>query len=236
MKLKIAVLLSGLVFVAATLFARSSTAIQAFNQGAQQVNAGHYAEAVPYFDKAIDHDEAFAEAYYARAICKRNLQDPQGALSDLNQAIQNKSEYIDAYALRGAVFYEQEQWDPALQDFDHVLQSRPNDAQALLGRGVISLKQSHLSTATHDFRLFVKLRPDDPLTPKLRRLLASLADEPAEAESTPDRPAAGRPMSHRTEQLAKDLFENSHALSAAYQHKALRGERSEVTGDINAVH
>jgi len=235
MNRQIAALMGGLFLFTPSLYAVSQSAVEAFNQGVQKFNASNFAEAVPFLNKAIDADGSFAEAYFARAICKRNLQDVQGAVSDLNQAIQNKPDYLDAYALRGSVWYEQQQWDSALQDFDHVLAHRPRDAQALLGRGVISLKQQHLQTAKHDFRLFLKLRPEDPLAPKLRRLLASLPDEPASEEPTPDRaPAASaRPMSAASEKFAQDLFESSHALSDSYGRKVIRGEQAEAIGDIH---
>src|SRR4051812_33476574 len=78
------------------LQARSQLAIQAFNQGVQQYNAGHFSEAIELFDKAIDKDSEFAEAYFARGACKRTVQNSEGAISDLNQAIQLKSDYTDA--------------------------------------------------------------------------------------------------------------------------------------------
>src|ERR1041385_1593636 len=90
------------ILLSSPLWARSNAAIEAFNQAVQQFNAGHYSDAIPSLNKAIGHDADFAEAYCARAICKRSLQDPQGAFTDLNQAIQRKSGYVDAYALRGA--------------------------------------------------------------------------------------------------------------------------------------
>ena len=227
----------GLILLTIPVHARSNAAIEAFNQGVQQFNAGHYADAIPYLDKAIDHDAEFAEAYYARAICKRSTQDSQGAVSDLNQAIQLKPDYIDAYSLRGAVWYEQEQWDPALQDFNTVLDHKPNDPQALLGRGVISLRQHHFETTRHDFRLFLKLRPDDPLAPKIRRALTAISaeGEPEEQASNPDRPAASRPPSPEAEKIARELFFSSHELSDSYQQKVIRGERAEAIGAGNPI-
>ncbi len=221
----------------------SPGAVEAFNRGVEQFNARQYPQAQAFFDKAVERDPQFAEAFYARAGCKHYLQDPQGSLSDLNEAIQVKPNYWDAYALRGAVWYEQEQWDPALQDFDVVLRHRPHDAQALLGRGVIALRQEHFETAQHDLRLFLKLRPDDPLAPRLRKLLNSLADdfresaqasEEGAAESRPVGTPVRKTVSATSQRLAEDVFMNSHQLSNTYGRKVMRGENAQAVGDIRS--
>lgn len=219
--------------------APSPAAVEAFNQGVGQFNAGQFNQAVPYFDKAIANDPSFAEAYYARAACKHSGKDAQGALSDLNGAIQLKPDYWSAYGLRGAVWYEQEQWDPALQDFDMVLKHKPRDAQALLGRGIIALRQEHYETAQHDLGLFLKVRPDDPMASRLRKLLRSLAQDFQEnaAESTEpsaEPPPSGSPVrrvSSTSQRLTEELLMNSHQLSEAYGRKVMRGERAEAVGN-----
>ncbi|OGR89539.1 MAG: hypothetical protein A2992_03815 [Elusimicrobia bacterium RIFCSPLOWO2_01_FULL_59_12] len=217
------------------LYAVSQSAVQAYNQGVQRLNASKFNEALPFFDQAIGRDDAFPEAFYARGVCKHRLQDPQGALSDLNQAIELKPDYLDAYTQRGVVWYEQEQSDPAYQDFDFVLKRRPNDTQALLGRGVIALRQDQLETARRDLSLFLKLRPRDPLAPEIRKVLAALPRESAE-EPTPSRGQAlgARPSSIDTERLTQDLFLKSKGMSEAYEQKVLRGERADAVGDIRS--
>jgi tetratricopeptide (TPR) repeat protein len=229
------------------LGAKSLASIEAFNRGVQYFNARQIEEAMPYFDKAIEHDEEFTEAYYARAACKHARKDMQGAISDLNKTLRLNPDFVDAYAMRGAIYYESEQWDAALEDFNAVLKRHPRDPQALLGRAVISLKKDQLDTTQHDIRLFLKVRPDDPLAPRLRRLLASLSKDEekgggeGEEAATPQRPAAsatarvrGTP-SPKSKQLAEDLFTGFHQLSDSYGRKVLRGERAEAVGDINAV-
>src|SRR5260221_8482094 len=59
--------LAALVAMTSTAHARSAMAGEAYNQGVQQLNAGHYDEAAADFDKALDRDSEFTEAYYARA-------------------------------------------------------------------------------------------------------------------------------------------------------------------------
>jgi tetratricopeptide (TPR) repeat protein len=215
--------------------ARSEQAISAFNQGVELFNAGQAAEAMPYFDKAIDRDARFAQAFYARGACKHSLQNTEGALSDLNQAIEIKPDYIDAFSLRGAIWYEVEQWEAALRDFEVVLRDRPDNAQALLGHGIVSLKQDHLRAAEGDFRRYLALKPNDPMAPQLRKLLASMKQD---AEQLPggglDAGAgvpARRSASPESDNLAHGLSMESHSLSDSFNQKVLRGERAQAVGE-----
>src|SRR3954468_24468322 len=50
--------------------ARPMQAVQAFNQAVHYFNDSKYEDAIPYFEKAIDRDSEFAEAYFGRAACK----------------------------------------------------------------------------------------------------------------------------------------------------------------------
>ncbi len=162
-----------LIFNFAFVFAAPSPlAISPFNEGVKRFNAQQYADAIPYFDRALSHDAYFAEAYYARGACHHALQHPQNAMSDLNQAVHLNPQLIDAFALRGVVSYEGQQWDAAFKDFNYVLNVKPNDAQALLGRGALYIQREELEKAEKDFRAFLRLRPNDPMAPRVRKVLA----------------------------------------------------------------
>jgi tetratricopeptide (TPR) repeat protein len=232
-------------------FARSNTAIKAFNQGVKAFNAKQFNEAVPAFDEAISADSEFVEAYFARGACKYYLKSLDGSIMDLNETLRQKPDYVDARALRGAVYYEMDQWDNALEDFTAVLAKTPRDAQSLLGRAVILLKREDLDGASRDFKGFLRVRPEDPLAPRVRQLLASLkrvggAEKPPVEETTgentaqqpahsaPHRPAAAHaPTSADLQKLADSLL--SRPLSQSYERKVLRGEQAQVVGDIRSV-
>jgi tetratricopeptide (TPR) repeat protein len=237
-------ILGGILLLGWPVFAKgpSAGAVQAFNKGVKAFNAGAYADAIPYFDDAIERAPEFADAYYARAICRHARKQMDQALSDLNAAIKNNPELVDAYALRGTISYELENWDLALNDFDYVLQQRPKDPQALLGRGILSLKKNELVTAHHDLTLYLKLRPEDPLAPQLRKVLASLSKDTRASESetasdtTSDTPPAKsrHAMSAETQRLTDGLFEQSHEMSDAYGQKVLHGQSGSVVGNIQS--
>ena len=238
-----------LILMASSVWARSNTAIRAFNDGVKAFNAKQFNEAIPHFDEAISSDPDFMEAYFARGACKYYLKGLDGALMDINDALHLKPDYLEARALRGAVNYELDRWDTALEDFNYVLDKTPHDAQSLLGRAVILLKREDMTGAARDFKAFLRVRPDDPLAPKVRQLLASLKrgpeQPPAEEEpqaQNPEEPSA--PAKHRAAQkspplttaelqrLADGLL--SHPLAESYNRKVMRGEKAQAVGDIRS--
>lgn len=86
--MKAAKLIFGLLFI----FALSSTYAQKdnskanYSKGVELMNAGKYTEAITYFSKAIDEKPDLAAAYYFRANCYCQLNNPDKACPDLVQA------------------------------------------------------------------------------------------------------------------------------------------------------
>jgi len=222
-----------------TLWARSNTALRAFNEGVKEFNAKEYDHAIPFFSDAIEADSAFAEAYFARGACRYFLKSLDGAILDLNAAVQLNPDYRQARALRGAVNYESDQWDAALEDFGAVLKEDPHDAQSLLGRAVILLKRNRLDAAARDFRGFLSVRPNDPLAPRIREILVSLKHAPAEpraekdeGETVPEHHVARSPTMENLNHMADGLLNSP--LVESYDRKVLRGEKAEAVGDIHS--
>jgi tetratricopeptide (TPR) repeat protein len=221
---------------------KSPFAISDFNNGVQRFNAGQFEEAIPFFEKALSHDDQFAQAYYARGVCYREMKQNDSALSDLNAAITMTPSLLDARALRGVILYEAQQGDQALEDFNYVLERRPGDAQSLLARGVLYLNKGKVAPAQTDFRRFLRLYPNDPLAPKLHKLLASLGRETEEAEgggqetsasaAAPVRTPTPSGVSEASQRMAADLLLKSHELTNSYNQKIMRGENAQAVGQI----
>ncbi len=223
----------------------SPMAIEPFNQGVKLFNAQRYADALPYFDRALSHDSFFAEAFYARGACQHALHHPSEAIANFNRAIELNPRLIDAITLRGVVAYETQQYESALRDFDYVLDQNPQEPQSLLGRGAIYIQNNELEKAEKDFRLFLKVRPNDPMAPRVRKVLASFkqvgGDESAETEipsepvaasaaSTPVKRKAVRQVTPAMKQMTSELLFKSHPTAEAAAKNALRGQSTPVTG------
>lgn len=56
-------------------------------QGLELLNNGDYEKAVPYFKKALDMDNRYAEGYYFRGYCYVKMKEYEKALLDLDNSI-----------------------------------------------------------------------------------------------------------------------------------------------------
>ena len=65
----------------------SQTAQDWFNRGSAKSNSGNFREAISDFDKVIQLDPNFEDAYYYRGMAKNSLQDYSGALIDYDKVI-----------------------------------------------------------------------------------------------------------------------------------------------------
>ena len=77
----------------------------------------NYQGALTDYDKAIQLNPDYANAYLGRGTAKRNLGDYQGAIVDYNKAIEPNSNYDTAYYNRGIAYQRLNERQRALADF-----------------------------------------------------------------------------------------------------------------------
>ena len=97
--------MKNILFTLALLIPLSSfgqTSSEYFKSGLNNAKNGDYYGAIADFNKTIELDPDFADAYENRGISKRKLKDYYGAIADYNKAIELDPNYIIAYANRGA--------------------------------------------------------------------------------------------------------------------------------------
>ena len=77
------------------------------------------------FDKALQIDPYFEEAYYFRGISKVELNDIGGAMKDYDIAIELEPYYADAYRSRGFAKKMLNDYKGAVQDWEKSLEIDP---------------------------------------------------------------------------------------------------------------
>ena len=106
--------------------------------GLQSINNKEYNKAEDYLDKAISKNPNNVDAYVIRALCKSNLKDDKGAISDFDMAIQlnPKFERIhDLYCFRGESKFILKDFKGALADYNKAIQLNPSYSEAYHYRG-----------------------------------------------------------------------------------------------------
>jgi tetratricopeptide (TPR) repeat protein len=106
-----------------------------FQDGLHANEAELYKEAISHFDKAIQLDPEFAEAYAERAVSYSLLGQYQTAITDLDKAIQIDPNLAIAWNNRGYAYAYLSQHQNAVTDFTRAIQLNAADAWTYHGRG-----------------------------------------------------------------------------------------------------
>jgi tetratricopeptide (TPR) repeat protein len=98
----------------------SQTAINYFKGIAHSIK-GQHEQAIPYYNKAIEINPSFANAYFSRGVA---LAEGKGqydeAISDYNKAIEIEPGFAKVIALRGLAYYFKGEYDKAWVDVHKV--------------------------------------------------------------------------------------------------------------------
>ena len=100
----------------------SETAINYFKGIAHSIK-GEHDQAIPYYNKAIEINPSFANAYFSRGVAffegKGQFDE---AISDYNKALEIEPGFANVHALRGLAYYSKGEYDKAWIDV-HKVQS-----------------------------------------------------------------------------------------------------------------
>ena len=96
---------------------REPTAIEWFRQGYSAALAGNHQEAIDAYDKCLELNPKFAEAYYVRGNAYINLGDTNRALQDLDKAIALNKDLASAYYARGLAYNKLGNSEQALENY-----------------------------------------------------------------------------------------------------------------------
>lgn len=98
----------------------SQTAINYFKGIAHSIK-GQHDQAIPYYNKAIEINPRFANAYFSRGVASAEGKGQYDkAISDYNKAIEINPGFAKAIALRGYAYYSKGEYDKAWVDVHKV--------------------------------------------------------------------------------------------------------------------
>ena len=118
-------------------FGQSQTSLRAMrylNLGVEKAISGDYAEAIYYFNEAIEISPQYDDAYYNRGVIRSRLGDYVGAIADFDEAIEINSQYAVAYHRRGIAKTGLNDHTGAIVDFSEAIKIDPQYEAALHNR------------------------------------------------------------------------------------------------------
>ena len=96
-----------------------------YNSGVVKQNEGDYQGAINFYDKAIEINPQYADAYSNRGLAKVYLKDYQGAIADCNKALEINPRYDSAYNNRGIAKRNLKDYQGAIADYTKAIEINP---------------------------------------------------------------------------------------------------------------
>lgn len=141
-------------------------AVDYFNAGCECFRERRYYDAIGNFDKAVELDPNYAEAYYKRgeANFENNFQrlGADKAVEDLNRAATLRPDLAGAFFVRAKVYRALNKIDLAIADLDQAITLKPDEFTYLLNRGEAYISKGEHENAIKDFDRAVEIKSDDP--------------------------------------------------------------------------
>lgn len=115
------------------------------------------AEKINYYNKVIELNPKFPEAYNNRGIIKREVKDYGGALEDYNKALELKPTYVEAYNNRGIIKGELKDYEGAIKDYNVTLELNPDYVNSYINRGIVKRELKDYKGALKDYNKALEL-------------------------------------------------------------------------------
>ena len=131
-----------------------------FYRGLTYQYTDKYDKAIEQYDKSIELNPNYAEAYNNRGVAKDSLGEHKDAITDYNQAIRLKPDYAEAYNNRGNAKDCLGQHVDAINDYNQAIRLNPDYAEAYNNRGVTKNGLGQHEKAIEDYDKAIRLNPD----------------------------------------------------------------------------
>jgi tetratricopeptide (TPR) repeat protein len=118
-------------------------------------------EAIAEYNKAIEINPRFVEAYNSRGAVYLKKFQFDLAISDFSKAIEINPKDAEAYHNRGTTYHVKFQHDQAISDYSKVIEINPRSANAYDNRGAAYLFSGQLDKAISDYNKAIEINPKD---------------------------------------------------------------------------
>lgn len=123
---------------------------------------GDLDRAMADFNRSIQYDPAYENAYVNRGIvyCLRGKFDL--AIPDFNKALELKPDYFDARFNRGIAYTQTNEFEKAIADFNFLEKDNKEDARIFMCRGRAYSLSKRYDEALNNFNRAIELNPEYP--------------------------------------------------------------------------
>jgi tetratricopeptide (TPR) repeat protein len=139
---------------------KRSAAERLYSLGLAQVSRDDYARAVPYFEKAVETDPTYAEAWYQAGYSYGALEKHTDALKASKQAAKLRPEWAAAHVNIGASSYALGQYKEAVDAYRQAIRLEDGSAETQYSLGAALGKLTRTDEEILAYRRAIALKPD----------------------------------------------------------------------------
>jgi len=190
---------------------KRSAAETAYSQGLAQLSRDDYARALPNFEKAVEIDPNYAEAWYQAGYCYGILGRAADSLRASRQAARLRPEWAAAWVNIGASSYALGQYKDAVDAYRQAIKLDENDPDIQYSLGLTFNKLGRTDEEILAYKRAVQIKPDHANA--LEKLGVALFKQKRYADSaaTFDTLKAYKPDAKTYNALGESLFEGGKA-------------------------
>jgi tetratricopeptide (TPR) repeat protein len=168
---------------------------QTYSDGVRLFRSNRYEQAILNFNRALDLQPNYVDAYRMRGRSYAAIGKPDNAIPDFTKVVQYRPHDAPAYVERGFAQLDRKSMDQALADAEAAIAADPKLSRAYNLRATVERAQGNLPKALEDFTTAVELDPNlDNLFQRgatyqqLQNHPKALADFTAALVLSPDQP------------------------------------------------
>lgn len=132
-----------------------------YNRGTAWSERNEHEMALVDFDKCVELNERWADAYVGRGRVLQHQGEMRKAIEDYNRAILLDGEFSYAFHMRGICWHSLKDYENAIADYSESLRLQPKDALVLMNRGLSWQEKGETKEAIKDFTESLQLNAAD---------------------------------------------------------------------------
>jgi len=139
--------------------ALTSEILTHFNSGVQFYNQGQFSKAIQAYQKVIELDPTYIEAYNNMGIICQEIGDFDRAFEAFQKSIEINPQYEKGYNNLGILLYLKGRNEEALEAFQKAVAINPNNIESHINLGVLFKKQGQLDKAIASYQKALDINP-----------------------------------------------------------------------------